>query len=136
MASIRTTNTRRRRRASCRALIARRNPRIDWSASAGLPLRPGRRPLRPETVARVAAGVAKMVNPLARAMTSPIRTEAENEAAIARIERIWDSRPGTPESAEFDALAAEIERFEEVAYPMDPPTPEQATAFRRDQEKS
>ena len=32
----------------------------------------------------------------------PIRTEADYEAALAEVERLWGSEPGTPDGDRFD----------------------------------
>lgn len=48
----------------------------------------------------------------------PILTEQENEAALKRLEEIFDAEPGTPEGDEAEALCVEIKKFERVAYPM------------------
>ena len=48
----------------------------------------------------------------------PITTEAENEAALARLDEIFDAEPGTPEGDEAELLITLIEAFEKVAYPF------------------
>lgn len=35
----------------------------------------------------------------------PIKTEADNRAALARISEIFDAEPNTPEGDELDVLA-------------------------------
>jgi HTH-type transcriptional regulator/antitoxin HigA len=50
-----------------------------------------------------------------------IQTEAENEAALKRIEQIFFAEPGTPEGEELERLITLVERFEKKAYPFDPP---------------
>jgi HTH-type transcriptional regulator/antitoxin HigA len=50
-----------------------------------------------------------------------IRNEADHDAALAEIERLWGSARGTPEGARLDALATLVDAYEERAYPMDPP---------------
>ena len=62
-----------------------------------------------------------------------IQTEAENEAALARLEEIFDAEPGTPEGDEAELLTALIEIFERKAYPMELPTPIEAIKFRMEQ---
>ncbi|HEY5953775.1 MAG TPA: ImmA/IrrE family metallo-endopeptidase [Terrimicrobiaceae bacterium] len=63
-----------------------------------------------------------------------IKTEAENEAALARLEEIFDAEPGTPEGDEAELLTALIEMFERKAYPMDLPDPIEAIKFRMEQQ--
>ena len=36
---------------------------------------------------------------------TPIRSEADYESALERIEEIWDAESGTPESDELDVLS-------------------------------
>ena len=62
-----------------------------------------------------------------------IETEAEFDRALARFWEIFDSEPGTPEDAEHEILAALIEEYDDLHYPMDDPTPLAALEFRMDQ---
>ena len=48
----------------------------------------------------------------------PVRTEAEYEAALARIYAIRDAEPGTPEDAELELLADLVELYETRHIPM------------------
>lgn len=63
----------------------------------------------------------------------PVRTEEDYDAALARIEEIWDAGPGTPESDELDILAILVEAYEREHHPIDPPDPIEAIKFRMDQ---
>ena len=63
----------------------------------------------------------------------PVRTEEDYNAALARIEEIWDAVPGTPESDELDILAILVEAYEREHHPIDPPDPIEAIKFRMDQ---
>ena len=47
-----------------------------------------------------------------------IKTEAENEAALTRLEEIFEAGPGTPEGDEAELLTALIKMYERKAYPM------------------
>ena len=62
-----------------------------------------------------------------------IQTEAENEAALARLDEIFDAKPGTPDGDEVELLVALIEAYERVAYPIDLPNPIDAITFRMEQ---
>src|SRR5215472_10617861 len=62
-----------------------------------------------------------------------IRSEADYEAALARIDRLMDAAPGTPEGEELDVLADLVEHYEERAIPMGFPSPLAAIAFRMEQ---
>ncbi|HEY3963223.1 MAG TPA: transcriptional regulator [Planctomycetaceae bacterium] len=63
-----------------------------------------------------------------------IKTEAEHEAVLARIDRIFDAKPGTPKGDELELLLLLVETFEERAYPIDPPSPIAAIRFRMEQQ--
>lgn len=50
-----------------------------------------------------------------------IRNDADYEAALARIELLFDAPAGTPESDELNLLATLVEAYEEKHYPIAPP---------------
>jgi HTH-type transcriptional regulator/antitoxin HigA len=64
----------------------------------------------------------------------PIRTEADHEAAMALVERLWGARSGTPEGDRLDVLATLIDAYEALHHPMDPPDPVEAIKFRMEQQ--
>ena len=64
----------------------------------------------------------------------PIRTEADYEAALARIEQLWDAALGSPEGDELDILVDLVELYELKYVPMGYPSPAAAIEFRLDQE--
>jgi len=64
----------------------------------------------------------------------PIRSEADYDAAMARLDQIWDPEPGTPEADEFEVLSLLVERYEDTRHPIDPPDPVAAILFRMDQQ--
>jgi HTH-type transcriptional regulator/antitoxin HigA len=64
----------------------------------------------------------------------PIRTEADYEAALAEIARLWGARAGTPEGDRLDILATLVDAYENEHYPMDPPDPIEAIKFRMEQQ--
>ena len=68
------------------------------------------------------------------AKMKPIRTEADYDAALARIHQIWGAKPGSPDGDELDALLTLVEAYEDGHYPMDSPSPAAAIEFRMDQE--
>lgn len=51
-------------------------------------------------------------------MPVTIHTEAEHEQAMARIDELWGSAPGTPKGEELKALFLEVEAYERVRYPL------------------
>jgi HTH-type transcriptional regulator/antitoxin HigA len=63
-----------------------------------------------------------------------IKTKAEYQATLARIEKIFDARPGTAKGDELELLLLLVETYEEQAYPIDPPDPIAALRFRMEQE--
>jgi HTH-type transcriptional regulator/antitoxin HigA len=63
-----------------------------------------------------------------------IKTEAEYQATLARIERIFDARPGTLKGDELELLLLLVETYENKAYPIDPPDPIAALRFRMEQQ--
>ena len=63
----------------------------------------------------------------------PIRTNADYEAALAEVERLWGAKSGTPNGDRLDVLATLIEAYEDRQYPLDPPDPIEAIKFRMEQ---
>jgi HTH-type transcriptional regulator/antitoxin HigA len=63
-----------------------------------------------------------------------IHTEAEYEAALHEVERLWGARTGTPAGDRLEVLATLIEAYEARHYPMDPPSPADASLFRMNQQ--
>lgn len=56
-----------------------------------------------------------------------IRNDADYEAALARIELLFNAPAGTPESDELNLLATLVEVYEEQHYPIAPPFSDDAT---------
>jgi HTH-type transcriptional regulator/antitoxin HigA len=67
-------------------------------------------------------------------VVKPIRTEADYEAALAEVERLWSAKAGTPKGDRLDVLATLIGAYESERYPMDPPDPIEAIKFRMEQQ--
>ncbi len=63
----------------------------------------------------------------------PIRTEEDYEAALARIEALWDAAPGSEEADELEVLATLVDVYEEGHEPIPPPDPVEAILFRLEQ---
>ena len=63
----------------------------------------------------------------------PIRTEADHEAAIARIESLWDAQPGSPAHDELEVLSVLVSAYEDRQWPMLPPDPVDAIKFHMEQ---
>ena len=64
----------------------------------------------------------------------PVRSEADYEAAMAEIERLWGAKSGTPEGDRLDVLATLVDAYESEHDPIDPPDPIEAIKFRMDQQ--
>lgn len=63
----------------------------------------------------------------------PIRSEADYDAALEDVERLWGAKSGTPEGDRLDVLATLIDAYEAKHHPMDPPDPVEAIKFRMEQ---
>lgn len=63
-----------------------------------------------------------------------IKTEAEHQAALARIEAIFDAKPRTAKGDELELLLLLVETYEDKAFPIDLPDPIEALRFRMEQE--
>jgi HTH-type transcriptional regulator/antitoxin HigA len=53
-----------------------------------------------------------------------IQTEAEYDAAVARVTDLMGSEPGTAEGTELDELVELVVAYEEEHFPIDEPDPE------------
>jgi HTH-type transcriptional regulator/antitoxin HigA len=63
-----------------------------------------------------------------------IKTHAQYEATLARIEAIFDARPGTAKGDELELLLLVVEAYEDKAYPIELPDPIEALRFRMEQD--
>ena len=59
-----------------------------------------------------------------------INTEAEYEAALARVAELMDAQPGSPEEQELALFALLVEQYEKEHFPIAPPNPVEAILFR------
>jgi HTH-type transcriptional regulator/antitoxin HigA len=64
----------------------------------------------------------------------PIRSEADYEAALSEVERLWGACSGTPGGNRLDILATLIDAYESEHHPIDPPDPIEAIKFRMEQQ--
>jgi HTH-type transcriptional regulator/antitoxin HigA len=62
-----------------------------------------------------------------------IRTEADYQAALARIEALMDAEFGTPDGEELDVLTDLVDLYEARQVPMGYPSPIEALRFRMEQ---
>lgn len=63
----------------------------------------------------------------------PIKSEQDYEAALERLELIFDALPGTEESDELEILGMLIEKYEKEHFPIELPDPIEAIKFRMEQ---
>jgi len=63
-----------------------------------------------------------------------IKTEAEYKSTLARVEEIFDARPGTAKGDELELLLLLLETYEDAMYPIDLPDPIAALRFRMEQD--
>jgi HTH-type transcriptional regulator/antitoxin HigA len=49
----------------------------------------------------------------------PIKNDHDYEAALRRVETLWNSEEGSPEFDELDVLATLVEAYEREHYPID-----------------
>ena len=66
-------------------------------------------------------------------MVKPIRNDEDLDEALARIEEIFDAEEGTPEDKELAVLLDLVEHYEDIHYPIAPPSPIAAIEFMMDQ---
>jgi HTH-type transcriptional regulator / antitoxin HigA len=59
----------------------------------------------------------------------PIKTEADYQAALAEIDRLFDAAPNTPAGERLDVLATLVEAYEEQHYSLPAPDPIEATTY-------
>ncbi len=59
----------------------------------------------------------------------PIHTKADRAAALARIEALWQARPGTPAHDELEVLGILVAAYEDRHWPILPPDPVDAIKF-------
>jgi len=64
----------------------------------------------------------------------PIKTEADHEAALKEIERLWGAAEGTANGDRLEILITLAESYEEAHFPMDMPDPIEAIKFRLEQQ--
>jgi len=63
----------------------------------------------------------------------PIKTEADHQAALEEIERLWEAKPRSPEGDRLDVLTTLVEAYEERNHAILPPDPVESIFFRMEQ---
>ena len=64
----------------------------------------------------------------------PVRTEAEHDAALARIALLMGAQRGTEASDELEILATLVDAYESKHFPMDTPDPVAIIKFQMEQQ--
>jgi HTH-type transcriptional regulator/antitoxin HigA len=64
----------------------------------------------------------------------PIKTDADHEAALLEIERLWGAIEGTADGDRLEILITLAEAYEDAHFPMDLPDPIEAIKFRLEQQ--
>ena len=59
----------------------------------------------------------------------PIKTEADYQAALQRVETLLEARSNTPEGDDLDILVTLLSAYEEQHYPILPPDPIEALVY-------
>jgi len=59
----------------------------------------------------------------------PIKTEADYQAALLRVDALMQAQPNTPEGDDLDILTTLIAAYEEQHYPILPPDPVEALIY-------
>ena len=63
----------------------------------------------------------------------PIKSKKDYQAALTRLEQIFDAKPGSKDGDELEILGILIEKYEQDRYPIDFPDPIEAIKFRMEQ---
>ncbi|MGI9294615.1 MAG: helix-turn-helix domain-containing protein [Pseudomonadales bacterium] len=63
----------------------------------------------------------------------PIKSEADYDAALAEIEKLWGAEPDTAKGDKLDVLLTLVDAYEKAHHPIDPPDPVEAIKFRMEQ---
>jgi HTH-type transcriptional regulator/antitoxin HigA len=64
----------------------------------------------------------------------PIKTDADHDAALREIERLWGAAEGTAESDRLEVLLTLVEAYERAHFPIEAPDPIEAIKFRLEQQ--
>ena len=64
-----------------------------------------------------------------------LKTESDYVTALARIEKLMDAKPNTPQGDELELLSLLIHDYEEKLFPIDKPDPVMAIRFRMEQQE-
>lgn len=62
-----------------------------------------------------------------------LKTKKDYQAALNRLEIIFDAKPGTPQGDELEMMGFLIEKYEQEHFPVEFPDPVEAIKFRMEQ---
>ena len=62
-----------------------------------------------------------------------IKSKKDYQAALARLDHIFDAKPGSSDGDELEILGILIKKYEQDHYPIDYPDPIEAIKFRMEQ---
>jgi HTH-type transcriptional regulator/antitoxin HigA len=63
-----------------------------------------------------------------------IKTDSDHQAALARIDMLWNATTGTPEGDELELLVHLVTKYEDEHHAIPLPDPISAIRFRMDQQ--
>ncbi len=64
----------------------------------------------------------------------PIKTDADHDAALREIERLWGAAEGTREGDRLEVLLTLVDAYERAHFPIEAPDPIEAIKFRLEQQ--
>jgi HTH-type transcriptional regulator / antitoxin HigA len=64
----------------------------------------------------------------------PIKTDADHDATLHEIERLWGAAEGSAKGDRVEVLLALVEAYERAHFPIDAPDPIEAIKFRLEQQ--
>jgi HTH-type transcriptional regulator/antitoxin HigA len=59
----------------------------------------------------------------------PIRTDADYQATLKEIEKLWEAEPGTPAGDRLEVLTTLVEAYEDRRYSLPTPEPVEAILY-------
>jgi HTH-type transcriptional regulator/antitoxin HigA len=77
--------------------------------------------------------MAQTKTKLTKMTTKLIKTEAEYDVALARVDELFDAKKGTKDFDEVELLLALVEMYEAEHYAIEAPDPIEALKFRMEQ---
>ncbi|WP_411033014.1 hypothetical protein [Shinella sp. BYT-45] len=64
----------------------------------------------------------------------PIRSSQDYEDALAEMKALWGTATGTPAGDRLEILATLVDAYEAEHFPIDAPSPQEASQFRSEQQ--